>query len=157
MAQFTLIAVIGTSLDALRKLFTIIHRRDTMTPKGFMRAINNARDDVINAALWAPRCRAAQNLANRIRRHGDAYFRFITTPGVEPTNNLAEQAIRFCVIDRRITQGTRGEPGRRWCERIWTVIATCAEQGRSVFDYLRAALHAHFNDQPIPSLIPAGP
>jgi hypothetical protein len=31
---------------------------------------------------------------------------------------LAEQAIRFVVIDRLITQGTRGEKGRRWgCRR----------------------------------------
>jgi len=40
-------------------------------------------------------------------KHGDAYFRFVTTPGVAPTNNLAEQAIRFVVLDRRVTQGTR--------------------------------------------------
>lgn len=37
-------------------------------------------------------------------RRAESYFRFITTPGIEPTNNLAEQAIRFVVIDRRITQ-----------------------------------------------------
>jgi len=43
----------------------------------------------------------------------EAYFRFITTPGIDPTNNLAEQAIRFVVIDRHITQGTRSEKGRR--------------------------------------------
>ncbi len=144
-------------LDSLRKLFGIVHRRETMTPCGFQRAMEQARTDVVNAALWAPRCRAAQNLADRFRRHGDAYFRFITTPGVEPTNNLAEQAIRFVVIDRRITQGTRSERGQRWCERIWTAIATCTQQGKSVFQYLREAVNAHFHDQPIPSLIPAGP
>ncbi len=66
----------------------------------------------------------ARNLATRFRENGEAYFRFITTPGIDPTNNLAEQAIRFVVIDRHITQGTRSEKGRRWCERIWTVIAT---------------------------------
>ena len=59
-------------------------------------------------------------MANRFHKHGEAYFRFITTPGIDPTNNLAEQAIRFVVIDRRITQGTRSETGRRWCERIRT-------------------------------------
>ncbi len=42
------------------------------------------------ALINAPGSRQAQNLANRFRKHGDAYFRFITTPGVEPTNNLAE-------------------------------------------------------------------
>jgi transposase len=144
-------------LDALRGLFRIFHRRETMTPDRFQRALDQARTGVINAALWAPRCQQAQNLAHRFRLHGEAYFRFITTPGIEPTNNLAEQAIRFVVIDRRITQGTRSQRGQRWCERIWTVIATCTQQGRSVFKYLRETLHALFNHRPIPSLIPAGP
>ena len=51
-------------------------------------------------------------MANRFEKHGESYFQFITTPGVEPTNNLAEQAIRFVVIDRLITQGTRSEAGK---------------------------------------------
>jgi Transposase IS66 family len=85
-----------------------------------------------------PATRASQNIAARFRKHGHAYFEYVTTPGVEPTNNLAQQAIRFVVIDRRITQGTRGEKGRRWCERIWTIIATCSQQGPSVFAYLSA-------------------
>ena len=42
----------------------------------------------------------------------------MTTPEVDPTNNSAEQAIRFVVIDRHITQGTRSETGRRWSERV---------------------------------------
>ena len=101
-----------------------------------------------------PATRASQNIAARFVKHGQAYFEFVTTPGVEPTNNLAEQAIRFVVIDRRITQGTRGETGRRWCERIWTVIATCSQQGRSVFEYLSAAVAAYFNGAEAPSLLP---
>ena len=74
--------------------------------------------------------------------------------GVEPTNNLAEQAIRFVVIDRLITQGTRSERGNRWCERIWTVIATCTQQGRSVFEYLEAAVGAWFAGTEPPLLLP---
>jgi len=144
-------------LHAIRKMFRIIHRRDTMTTKRFQRALDQARTDVMNAATWAPRYSPAKNLAQRFRLHGEAYFRFITTPGVEPTNNLAEQAIRFVVIDRRITQGTRSQRGQRWCERIWTAIATCAQQQRSVFEYLRDAVNAQFIDQPTPSLIRAGP
>ena len=31
----------------------------------------------------------AQNLAERFRKHGDAHFRFRTTPEAEPPNNLA--------------------------------------------------------------------
>ena len=93
-------------------------------------------------------------MAKRLAKHGASYFTFVTTPGVEPTNNLAEQAIRFVVIDRHITQGTRSERGQRWCERIWTVIARCAQQGRSVFDYLYAAVEAYFHNEKAPSLLP---
>ncbi len=101
-----------------------------------------------------PATRASRNLAKRLESHGESYFRFITTPGVEPTNNLAEQAIRFVVIDRLITQGTRSERGDRWCERIWTVMATCSQQGRSVFAYLEAAVTAWFHGEEAPSLLP---
>jgi len=70
---------------------------------------------------------------------------------------LVEQAIRFVVIDRRITQGTRREAGRRWCERIWTTIATCAQQGRSAFEFILDSVHAHFGGGSPPSLLPSGP
>jgi len=143
---------------ALRELFAVIHRREKMTAAGFQRRLEAARQIVLKAATTrVPQGNHAQNLAKRFREHGDAYFRFITTPGIEPTNNLAEQAIRFVVIDRRITQGTRSETGRRWCERIWTVVATCAQQGRSAFKFLMDSIHAYFSGGLSPSLLPSGP
>jgi transposase len=143
---------------ALRELFAVIHRREWMTATGFRRALEAAREQVLKTATTrVPDTKHAQNLAKRFRKHGAAYFRFITTPGIEPTNNLAEQAIRFVVIDRRITQGTRSEKGRRWCERIWTVIATCAQQGRKVFQFLLDSVQAHLSGAAPPSLLPSGP
>jgi hypothetical protein len=71
-----------------------------------------------------PNTPEAGNLAERFHLHVDSYFRFITEPGIDPTNNLAEQATRFVAIHRRRTQGTRGENGRRWFERIATVVVT---------------------------------
>jgi transposase len=144
--------------ESLRRLFAVIHRRETMTAAGFQQALEAARKQV----LWAgtsrvPDTKHARNLAERFRKHGAAYFRFVTTPGIEPTNNLAEQAIRFVVIDRRITQGTRSEKGRRWCERIWTVIATCAQQGRTAFQFLLDSVQAHLSGARPPSLLPSGP
>jgi len=92
---------------------------------------------VLHAGLsQVPPTRHVQNMAQRLRKHGEAYFTFLTTPGVEPINNLAEQAIRFVVMDRHLTQGTRSEGGRHWSERIWTVIATCVQQGQSVYNFL---------------------
>src|SRR5579883_1308889 len=139
--------------DGLRRLFAVIHERDQLAAPVFQERLQVAREAILSAASQdVPNTKHSQNLAQRFAKHGAAYFAFITTPGVEPTNNLAEQAIRFVVIDRHVTQGTRGEVGRRWCERIWTVIATCAQRGRSVFEYLCAAVKAYCNDQPAPSL-----
>ena len=144
-------------LKVLRRMFRVIHRRQEMAPERFQRKLEGAADAVLDVGRRAPDRSEARNIAERFRKHGDSYMRFVSTPGVEPTNNPAEQVMRFLVIDRRITQGTRGEKGRRWCERIWTTIATCVQQGRSFFDYLCSALDAHFARQPIPSLLPCGP
>jgi transposase len=144
-------------LESLRELFQVIHRRETMAPVRFQRALEKARDELLAVGRRAPQRSEAQNLAERFRKHGPAYFRFITTPGIAPTNNLAEQAIRFVVLDRLVTQGTRSERGRHWSERIWTAMATCAQQNRSVFTYLRDALQAHLRGEPAPSLLPSGP
>jgi transposase len=141
--------------DALRTLFGVIHQREQLPASRFQARLEAARDAVLRAGTQdVPEGRQAQRLAERLRRYGASYFTFVTTPGVEPTNNLAEQAIRFVVIDRHITQGTRGEAGRRWSERIWTVLATCAQQGRSVWDYLAGAVRAHWQGEEAPSLLP---
>ena len=146
----------GTRLrEALRALFRVIHRREQLTAEQFQNQLEAARVEVLRCATNdVPATNHCRNLANRFETHGEGYFRFITTPGVEPTNNLAEQAIRFVVIDRLITQGTRSEKGNRWCERIWTVIATCTQQGRSVFDYLESAVGAWFVGAEPPMLLP---
>jgi transposase len=143
--------------EALRALFGVIHRRDELGPRVFRRQLGAARDEVLwQATRHVPLTPHSQNLAKRFEEHGAAYFEFVTTPGVEPTNNVAEQAIRFVVIDRHVTQGTRGEAGRRWCERIWAVLASCSQQGRSVFEYLLAAVQASFAGAAAPPLLPTG-
>jgi transposase len=150
-------------LDEVKSLFKVIHNRESMTPQTFTAALEQAKQQIITAALndvpsrmnpkGKEEKREAQNMANRFRRHGKAYFEFITTPGLDPTNNVAEQAIRFVVIDRLVTQGTRSLKGRQSSERLWTVIATCALQGRSAFNFILASVKAHFQNQPAPSLL----
>ena len=116
--------------------------------------LNERPISVWDATMESPHTAQALNLEERFYQHTESYFRFITTPGVEPTNNLAEQAIRFVAIHRRLTQGTRSEAGQTWCERIWTAIATCQQQGRSVFEFLHEAVTAYLASQPAPSLVP---
>jgi transposase len=140
---------------ALKDLFAVFHERAKLAASVFQARLQAAREQVLQAGMThVPPTRHSQNMAKRFRKHGEAYFTFITTPGIEPTNNLAEQAMRFVVIDRHITQGTRSERGRRWSERIWTVIASCVQQGKSVYAYLCAAIAAWFAQEAAPSLLP---
>ena len=141
--------------QALRELFGVIHRREQIPTWMFDLALKAARDEVLKQGTQnVPPSPYAQTMAKRLSKYGASYFTFVTTPGIAPTNNLAEQAIRFVVIDRHITHGTRSKKGQQWCERIWTVIATCTQQGRSVFDYLSQAVQAYFHKEEAPSLVP---
>ena len=142
-------------LKAMRELFQVIHAREMYSAADFSVELQNAGDELWAQAVYrVPGTNVARNLARRFQKHGQAYLRFITTPGVEPTNNLAEQAIRFVVIDRHVTQGSRSEAGRRWLERIWTTLATCAQQGRSAFRFLVDTVQAHFQGLAPPRLLP---
>jgi hypothetical protein len=140
----------------LRRLFHIVHRRNEYASEAtFRQALQRAERAICwDAFMESPGTRESENIAERFRRYSENFFTFITTPGVEPTNNLAEQAIRFVAIHRKITQGTRGKAGQTWCERIWTVIGTCAQTGHSVFDFIHSAILAAFTGNPAPTLLP---
>jgi hypothetical protein len=151
-------------LLAVKRMFKHIHDAEQMSTRDFQSAMEKAKANIQRMATHEAPSRInddgkeelnhAQNMAKRFRLHGEAYFRFITTPGMDPTNNVAEQAIRFIVIDRYVTQGTRSPKGRQANERLWTVIGTCALQGRSAFNFILQAVHAYFYDEPAPSLLP---
>ncbi len=142
-------------LKVIRAMFHLIHRRETMDVKRFTRKLEEAGCELLRQATYrVPSTKEAKNLKRRFEKHGESYIQFITTPGIDPTNNIAEQAIRFVVIDRRVTQGSRSEAGQRWLERIWTTIATCTQQGRSVFEFLCESVVAHFKGQQPHALVP---
>jgi hypothetical protein len=142
--------------ELFRKLFRTINRRDEYQSEAtFRRALERIRNDLCwEAGMEVVDTREAGNMAERFYQHVESYFRFITEPGIEPTNNLAEQAIRFVAIHRRMTQGTRGEVGQRWFERICTVAVTCDQQSRSAFEFLCQSVTALFVGNHSPSLLP---
>jgi transposase len=141
-------------LSWIRKLFATWRRAEQMTEAGLARSMDRIRRGFLQVVRRPP-CRAeAQTLRDRFRgREAEHYFRFLTTPGIEPTNNQTEQALRHIVIDRLITQGTRSSRGQRWCERVWTVLATCRQQKRRVFEFFCHAFNAHLQQETIPSLL----
>jgi transposase len=94
-------------LDGLKALFKLIHQREKIPPDTFRRRLERQRDKFLRQVRRTKAGGQATVLAKRFRTHGREYFTFITQPDIDPTNNVAERAIRFCVIDRLITRGTR--------------------------------------------------
>ena len=82
-----------------------------------------------------------------------AQWTFVTTEGVEPTNNFMERQLRRAVLWRKRSFGCWSATGCRFVERILTVVQTRRLQGKSVLDYLHDAVLAHRTGQPCPSLV----
>jgi transposase len=144
-------------LAAAKRLFRAWHRRGKLTRAQADRQLCQRRDAFLALAKRPPPRSETRKLAERLRLHRREYFTFLELPEVEPTNNGTERAHRFVVINRKVTQGTRGIAGRRWCERIWTTVATCTQQHRSVFRFLHDAVLAHLTHGSAPSLLPQIP
>jgi transposase len=95
-----------------------------------------------------------QRTCKRILKLKAALWTFVETPGVEPTNNVAERTIRPYVLWRRVSFGTQSGRGSAFVERMMTVSATCKLQGRNVLDYVTAAIRAWLHGEASPSLLP---
>jgi len=146
--------------DRSRKMFSSWHRRDEMSEEGFHRSMIIQRDRFLEIVRKPPDCQERFRIVEYSEGESVAkydmsqdYFRFMFNENVEPTNNLAEQQIRHCVIDRKVTQGTRSLVGQRYYERMWTAIATCTKQKRSFFQFLNNAIDANLKGHKTPSLL----
>lgn len=93
--------------------------------------------------------------ARELLKLKEALWTFVSTEGVEPTNNAAERALRPAVIWRKVSFGTHSARGSRFMERILTVTATLKQQHRDVLDYLTQACIARLRHEEPPSLLPS--
>jgi transposase len=152
-------AAVGRELLLLSDdLFFFWHRvRDgTWTREQFGRWLRRWRPEWEQAvrAGTACLCGGAQTLCGEWQRLDAALWRFAEQPGVEPTNNAAERALRAAVCWRKTSYGTQSESGRQFVERMLTVVASCRQQGRNVLDYVTRCCQASRQHRPLPSLLP---
>ena len=102
---------------------------------------------------WACEHRDVANMANAIGQNADRLFCFLDREGVEPTNNVAERALRTAVQWRKTSFGNRSEAGALATARLLTVAQTCAQQKRDTLAYLTDAVSSHRSRKPAPSLL----
>lgn len=86
----------------------------------------------------------AGKFARRVVRQLDSLWTFLEHEGVEPTNNRAERSLRFAVLWRKRSLGTRSEKGNRWVERILSFKETCRLRAKATFPLLVELIRNHF-------------
>src|SRR6266508_3078417 len=86
--------------------------------------------------------------------HWPALWAFATVPGMEPTNNAAERAIRPAVLWRKGCLGTQSDAGTLFVARMLSVTATCKQHRRPLLAYVTDVCTAAQRGLPSPSLLP---
>jgi transposase len=99
--------------------------------------------------------RKAAVLCRELDKWWAGLWTFARVETVEPTNNVAERALRPAVLGRKGSFGADSTAGSRYAERLLTMVATCRQQGRQLLDFLIAASEAVLLGSPPPSLLPA--
>ena len=87
-----------------------------------------------------------------------ALWTHLDVPGVEPTDIVAERAIRPCrpaVLWRKGSFGTQSGSGARFASAMLTVAATCRMHGLDLFAYLAGVCTASMASPADPQLLPA--
>lgn len=140
------------------KMFRLWYRvRDgTLSRIEFQIKMDPIRRRVKNLLREASVCDHAKTcaVAREILKLEPALWTFVDEEGVEPTNNVAERAIRHAVLWRKSSLGTDSPKGSRFVERILTAVATLRQQDRNVLEYLTAACEARMRGVNAPSILP---
>lgn len=99
-------------------------------------------------------CKRTANTCANVLALWPALWGFINHPGVEPTNNAAEQALRGIVLKRKISGPTRSRRGEEFIAYGFSAHETCRRQGRDLIEYMRGAVVAWIDKTLAPSLLP---
>ena len=89
-------------------------------------------------------------LKKRYRELRENLFLFLDDHTIPPTNNSSEQALRWSVIFRKVTNGFRSDWGRDLFAAVRSIVNTGKRQGFSAFESILIALN------PLKSLFPLG-
>jgi transposase len=120
----------------------------------YMRSVQRRVEALLTEGSAVPNLKTARTCAKLVKR-ADAFWTFLYVDGVEPTNNVAERAVRHGVLCRKTSYGTHSEEGSRFIERILSVHATLRQQQRNVLHFVHDACRAALLGNPAPSLLPA--
>jgi hypothetical protein len=129
------------------------HTTDRRALKLTIRRLQREYKPIIRGyAAKRARNRYCRGMARNLLKAWPALWSFAKHPGVQPTNNHAERALRSAVIYRKLSLGSQSQAGELRTARLLSAHTTCRHQRRSLFVYLTNATSAHARGDPTPLL-----
>jgi transposase len=113
---------------------------DRPPPEEAARLAEEARRTMEGWARKPYEAEEVRRFASKVLNGIDHWFTFLTVPGVEPTNNRAERALREHVVRRKIMGCFRNGKGTGIYETVMTVLATWKLQGCDLSQILSETL-----------------
>lgn len=114
------------------------HQRDQLSTDDFKTQVTRIErhcDRLLQRDLAPPE---SKRLQRRFLKHRDKLFVFLYRSDVDPTNNVAERALRPSVIHRKVTGCFRSDWGAKAYAAIASVIDTAELSGIRAFDAIQS-------------------
>jgi transposase len=107
-------------------------------------------------ALAKTKDRKARTFGSTLIENWSRLWTFLRVENLQPTNNIADRALRPLVILKRIFQRLPSQRGRDFFERVYSAGATARIRSVHLFEWLIRALNAYRLGEPAPALEPGG-
>lgn len=124
----------------LRQACAVGRRRDRLedaTLRNYAARLDNKLDGLLRIA---PQGNEGEKLQRMIKKYRQNLFVFVTHREIPPTNNGSEQAIRPCVIFRKVTNCFRSEWGAKLYADIRSVLETARRRAIDPLTAIRLTL-----------------
>ena len=128
--------------NALKELYELLTKAlETDPPPEVRESLwKLAREALRNLISKEYSVEKVRKFVGKINNGFDYWFTFVINPGVEPTNNRAERALRPHVVLRKILGALRNDKGTSIHERIMTTLATWGQNGLNSLQMLTTKL-----------------
>jgi transposase len=137
-------AAFAPGVHALLKDACAIARRREHLADATLRGHARKLDARLDALLKiAPQGKQGEKLRRMIKKYRRHFFVFLENRAVPPTNNGSEQAIRPCVIFRKVTNCFRSEWAAKLYADIRSVLETARRRAIGALQAIRLTLNGH--------------
>jgi transposase len=132
--------------NLLKQAVAIGHRRDRLADSTLVLYTAKLEAKLDRLFQIESANRQGRKLLRTIKKYRQNLFVFLTNRAVPPTNNGSEQALRPCVIFRKITNCFRSQWGAKLYADVRSVFETARRRGIPILQAIRLTL----DEQPLP-------